>query len=324
MRTGGARRAPEAPTQLPLPEKTLGEALLEKERERERRERERTPLKLHLGYGSDSSAPPGEAILDDRTSAWGGGTPLHSSNQTGRRPMSAVRESSEGFGGLGSASGAVEGSLGSWGAAAASGPASRPARSLGLGLSGDAAEASEAVERDISGIGGEMRSGYSAVLGKSKAWQEAASTVTAVGVDEGSKVLADKHPSEARSAFVGVGVGSESMDCAHDGVGRGGGGGEDDAGAASSWKDEEPVGGRTEEEAADGNGSPSTASPLVRHSSWGRRLREPTTLKVPSEEYGSVVSALAAAVSGDIIEVRACTCCCRLRVLGSSTETMHV
>jgi hypothetical protein len=57
---------------LPLPEKTLGEALLEQERERERRERERTPLKLHLHYGDNATvtAPPGEAILEE--SAWRG------------------------------------------------------------------------------------------------------------------------------------------------------------------------------------------------------------------------------------------------------------
>jgi hypothetical protein len=66
----------EAAKPLPLPEKTLGEALLEQERERERRERERTPLKLHLHYGDNATmtAPPGEAILEE--SAWGPGRDL--------------------------------------------------------------------------------------------------------------------------------------------------------------------------------------------------------------------------------------------------------
>jgi len=66
----------EAAKPLPLPEKTLGEALLEQERERERRERERTPLKLHLHYGDNATitSPPGEAILEE--SAWGPGRDL--------------------------------------------------------------------------------------------------------------------------------------------------------------------------------------------------------------------------------------------------------
>ena len=314
----------EVPTPLPLPEKTLGEALLEKERERERRERERTPLKLHLEYGSASTAPPGEAILEDRSSVWGQGTPLSASSQSARRPLGLAGGSSEGLSGRGGGV-AEEGSLGGWGAAASSGSPS--ARSLNPSVFITGEGASEAEEGDAGGSRGwpwtGERGASDAVVHQSvgRQWGEGEGAAVAVqqgaeAGDVGAGVEGKRAPVVGGGGGSGGGVGgvessnvrNERPALANVGKGKGkgvmGDGGGEEAGAPPSWKDqkdEEPVGGCTEEEAVDTRHSDTQ---LARHSSWGRRLREATTLRVPSEEFGSVASALAAAMSGDIIEVR--------------------
>jgi parallel beta-helix repeat protein len=110
-----------------------------------------------------------------------------------------------------------------------------------------------------------------------------------------------------------------------EGEGKGGEGG-DGGGASVSWKDEEPVGGQTEEEAGNwsGGGSEevgggggggggggvwsgaSEGDMGTERQNTGRRERrglDRCTFKVPSEEYASIMSAVAAAMSGDVIEV---------------------
>ena len=84
---GSVVRQSEKDEILPLPEKTLGEALLEKERERERRERERlardrerAPPDRYLESGA-AAAPAAaaasiRAVSAPEPSAWGSGTPL--------------------------------------------------------------------------------------------------------------------------------------------------------------------------------------------------------------------------------------------------------
>eukprot|EP00277_Geminigera_cryophila_P006328 CAMPEP_0179426158 /NCGR_PEP_ID=MMETSP0799-20121207/12579_1 /TAXON_ID=46947 /ORGANISM="Geminigera cryophila, Strain CCMP2564" /LENGTH=196 /DNA_ID=CAMNT_0021200871 /DNA_START=257 /DNA_END=845 /DNA_ORIENTATION=- len=72
----GLIKKPANDTKTPLPlEKTLGEALLEKERE----------ASGALQYGGEQTAAPGEAILED--SAWGHGKPLKASDHSVRRPL---------------------------------------------------------------------------------------------------------------------------------------------------------------------------------------------------------------------------------------------
>ena len=73
---------------LPLPEKTLGEALLEKERQRERRERERlardrerAPPDVYYLESGAAASPAAKAasmtgVSAPESSAWGSGTPL--------------------------------------------------------------------------------------------------------------------------------------------------------------------------------------------------------------------------------------------------------
>ncbi len=72
-----------------------------------------------------------------------------------------------------------------------------------------------------------------------------------------------------------------------------------------SYKDGEPVGARTDlvdgqdgEDNVNGTWALSGQTPT-----WSRRHREATTLKVPSDAYSSISAALAAAISGDVIEV---------------------
>jgi hypothetical protein len=69
--------------------------------------------------------------------------------------------------------------------------------------------------------------------------------------------------------------------------------------------DGEPVGARTDlvdgQDAEDNLNSTWALSGQT--STWSRRQREATTLKVPSDTYASISAALAAAISGDVIEV---------------------
>jgi hypothetical protein len=72
-----------------------------------------------------------------------------------------------------------------------------------------------------------------------------------------------------------------------------------------SYKDGEPVGARTDlVDGQDGEDNVNGTWALSGQTAmWSRRHREATTLKVPSEAYASISAALAAAISGDVIEV---------------------
>ena len=313
----------EAAKPLPLPEKTLGEALLEQERERERRERERTPLKLHLHYGDNETAAPGEAILEE--SAWGPGKDLKSGRHSTARQLHTAAEPPSAP--TLPSTPAQSGALADWSAAPrAAAPLSPTTPAFSIDTSDlRTGAATRAVAAGLGGGGGRG--------GTADGWD--ASNAALLRPDAAGSRVKEKDGAHAHGADTcAVGASSppeqpleapvlpayaarhaQAMSDArmprpsdlHSVEKAGGILGGDGSGAAGPLKDEEPVGGRTEEEVADDEGSHEGSAygrAAPSHTpTWARRQRETTTLHVPSDAYPSITAALAVAISGDVIEV---------------------